>query len=332
MRGKNLGQFLKAIDLLGKAEGVTTDELAEELKVDKRSVYRLIQFMEELNFPITDDDKDHFEKKKRWKLEETFLKKLPNIKLPNISLTLLEIIALSFLKGEGRLYKGTDIEKNINSAFAKIDMFTPPGFSDKLDKVKTLFIPVSKFAKNYSGKEKIIEAITDAVFQKKTCLIEYHSFGEDTVKQFRVDPLHFFENNGGLYIFARITRFGDIRTLAVERILSLESTDDDFKYPKDFNPTHMLDSAFDIVYDDPVHAKIWFSSEQARYIKERQWAKEQKIKEQKDGSIILEIKTSGWWDIKKWVLSFGAEARVLKPEKLRKAVIEEIKAGLARYS
>ncbi|MBI3755524.1 MAG: WYL domain-containing protein, partial [Deltaproteobacteria bacterium] len=72
--------------------------------------------------------------------------------------------------------------------------------------------------------------------------------------------------------------------------------------------------------------------EQARYIKERQWAKEQKIKEQKDGSIILEIKTSGFWDVKKWVLSFGAEARVLKPEKLRKAVIEEMKAGLAGYS
>ena len=44
------------------------------------------------------------------------------------------------------------------------------------------------------------------------------------------------------------------------------------------------------------------------------------------------MKTSGWWDVKKWVLSFGAEARVLKPEKLRKEIIEEMKAGLARYS
>lgn len=56
------------------------------------------------------------------------------------------------------------------------------------------------------------------------------------------------------------------------------------------------------------------------------------MKEQKDGSIILEMKTSGWWDVKKWVLSFGAEAKVLKPEKLRKEIIEEMKAGLAIYS
>ncbi|MDP2681259.1 MAG: WYL domain-containing protein [Deltaproteobacteria bacterium] len=63
----------------------------------------------------------------------------------------------------------------------------------------------------------------------------------------------------------------------------------------------------------------------------RTWAKNQKIKEQKDGSIILEIKTSGFWDVKKWVLSFGAEAKVLKPEKLRKALSEEFTEARKYY-
>ncbi|MEK6539358.1 MAG: hypothetical protein AABZ21_01805 [Deltaproteobacteria bacterium] len=31
-------------------------------------------------------------------------------------------------------------------------------------------------------------------------------------------------------------------------------------------------------------------------------------------------------------MSFGAEAKVLKPDKLRKEIIEEMKAGLAIYS
>jgi len=126
--------------------------------------------------------------------------------------------------------------------------------------------------------------------------------------------------------------FISIRMLAVERIQAIELTNDSFVYPDDFDPEAALSSAFDIIYDDPIEAKIWFSAAQARYIKERQWAKEQKIKEQKDGSIILEMKTSGFWDVKKWVLSFGAEAKVLKPEKLKKTVIEEMKAGLAIYS
>lgn len=38
------------------------------------------------------------------------------------------------------------------------------------------------------------------------------------------------------------------------------------------------------------------------------------------------MNTSGWWDVKKWVLSFGAEAEVLEPAKLRRDVIDELKS------
>ena len=38
----------------------------------------------------------------------------------------------------------------------------------------------------------------------------------------------------------------------------------------------------------------------------------------KDGSIVLKMKTSGWYDVQKWILSFGAEARVLEPAQLKK--------------
>ena len=259
------------------------------------------------------------------------LKKLPNIKLPDINLSLPEIISLYFLKGEERLYKGTDIGKHINSAFNKIGVFAPNGLADKIDKIKTLFIPFSKFAKDYSGKEKIIESLTEAMLQKKTCHVKYHSFSDNKIKEFKIDPLNFFERKGGLYIFARITRFGDIRMLAVERIQAIELTNDSFVYPDDFDPEAALSSAFDIIYDDPIEAKIWFSAAQARYVKERQWAKEQKIKEQKDGSIILEMKTSGFWDVKKWALSFGAEAEVLEPKELREAIGNEIKKVMGVY-
>jgi len=70
MRGKNLGKFLRAVDLLAKAEGVTIDELSEELGIDRRSVYRLLEFIQEFGFPIY-EDKIRLEKKKRWKLEAT---------------------------------------------------------------------------------------------------------------------------------------------------------------------------------------------------------------------------------------------------------------------
>jgi len=93
----------------------------------------------------------------------------------------------------------------------------------------------------------------------------------------------------------------------------------------------LLESAFDIVCGEPIDVKIWFPAGQSRYIKERKWSKTQKIEDQKDGSIILSMTTSGWWDVKRWVLSFGADAKVLEPEELRKEIVEELEAAEDRY-
>jgi predicted DNA-binding transcriptional regulator YafY len=330
MRGKNLFKLLKTLDLLSRPQGTTIEEMAKVLEVDRRSVYRILNLVEDLEFPIYDEEVP-LERQKRWKLEESYLKKLPNMKLPDINLSLPEIISLYLLKGEAGLYKGTEIEGHIQSAFEKLGLFVPKDTFSQLEKIKALFIASSKMPKDYSGKERIIEQLTEAILQTKTCKIKYHSFYDDKVRHFKIDPLHFFENKGGLYLFVRATTFDEIRVLAVERILEVSISSLTFSYPENFHPEEFLETAFDLVWDDPVKVKIWFSADQARYIKERKWSKTQKIKTQKDDSIILTMDTSGKWDVKKWILSWGSEAKVLEPEELRKEIRDELAASLAYY-
>jgi len=330
MRGKNLIKLLRALELLSKPAGTTIEEMAENLEFDRRSVYRMINVIEELGFPIY-DDKVPFEKEKRWKLEESYLKKLPNIKIPDVNLTLPEIISLYFLKGESSLFKGTEIDKHTKSAFGKLSLFVPKDAFSKLNKIKALFVSTSKFAKDYSGREEIIDQLMDAMLKRETCYVKYHSFYDDKIKDFKIDPLNFFENDGGLYLFVKATTFGDILTLAVERIQEITKTGSSFKYPRDFDPEELLESAFDIVYEEPIDVKIWFSADQARYIKERKWSKTQKIEDQKDGSIILSMSTSGWWDVKRWVLGFGSNAKVLEPEELKNIIRNDLKSLREAY-
>jgi len=330
MRGKNLIKLLKAIELLSKPEGTTIEEMGAKLEIDRRSVYRMVNLIEELGFPLY-DDKIPLEKEKRWKLEESYLKKLPNMKVPDVNLTLPELISLYLLRSEGSLLKGTELEKHTKSAFGKFSMFLPKDAFSKLDKIKALFVSASKFVKDYSGKEAIIGQLMDAMLKNETCYLTYHSFYDDKIKNFKIDPLHFFENDGGLYLLVNTTTFGDIRTLAVERIQEITKTGSLFEYPKDFDPEELLESAFEIVYEDPVKVKIWFSAEQARYIKERKWSKNQEIIDQEGGSIILSIETSGWWDVKRWVLSHGKDAKVLEPEELRIDIVAELDAASRGY-
>ena len=323
-------KFLKAVDLLSKPSGTTIREIGKCLEISRRSVYRHLAMIQELSFPVY-EEKLLLEKEKRWKLDESYVKKLPNMNIPNADLTLSEIISLYLIKNKADIFKNSGVEKYIESAYKKLSLFLPENLFKQLDKIRTLFISSSKFAKDYKGKEKIIEQLTDAMLKQKTCYVEYHSFGDDKIKNFAVDPLHFFENNCGLYLMVNTTRFKEIRTLAVERINNITITGSLFEYPKDFNPDKLLETAFDIVYDDPIEVKIRFSAGQARYIKERKWSVTQKIEDQPDGSLILSMTTSGWWDVKKWVLSYGAEAEVIEPESLRKEIIDELKTSLKKY-
>ena len=198
--------------------------------------------------------------------------------------------------------------------------------ADRLERVKTLLITANKFVKDYKGKDEIIDNLTKAILQQKTCMAEYHSFGADEIKKFKIDPLKFFEWNNGLYLFVRVTKYDDIRVLAAERIINLTLTNDAYEYPDDFEPDSLLEGAFGLVYDDPITVKIKFSAHQARYIEERRWSKDQKIRKLKDGSIILTMTTSGWFDVKTWLFSFGAGAELLEPvdkrDEIRKAVRE----------
>jgi len=127
------------------------------------------------------------------------------MKVPDVNLTLLEIISLYLLRSEASLLKGTELERNAKSTFGKLSLFLPKDAFSKLNKIKALFVSASKFVKDYSGKEEIIGQLMDAIFKNETCYLTYHSFYDDKIKNFKVDPLHFFENDAGLYLLVNTT-------------------------------------------------------------------------------------------------------------------------------
>jgi len=60
------------------------------------------------------------------------------------------------------------------------------------------------------------------------------------------------------------------------------------------------------------------------------WHPTQTIRENKDGSIVLSFKTNHFFEVKRWVLSWGDGAKVLAPKELVEEVKQEIR-DTARY-
>ena len=75
---------------------------------------------------------------------------------------------------------------------------------------------------------------------------------------------------------------------------------------------------------------IRFNPRAADYIREKKWHESQQIRELKNGGVELTLKLSSLVEIERWILSWGGDAKVLKPRELADAVIKSAKAILAR--
>lgn len=82
--------------------------------------------------------------------------------------------------------------------------------------------------------------------------------------------------------------------------------------PADFDFEKFSESAFNVIWGEPQEVKIRFSPDQAPYIEERTWHPSQKIEKRADGSIDLTMRVANLWEIKRWLIGYGADAQVRK--------------------
>ncbi len=330
MRGKQLIQMLQVLEALSRQCGVTLRELQETLEVSRRTVERILSTMQQLHFPIYDEIEEG-EKEKHWHLEESFTKKLPNLTVPNLNLTLSEVISLYFIRWDDPIMRGTRIERWINSIFTKLGLLFPEEIKPAMDRIRKLRVTKNSAAKAYVRHENTLKQIVNAMLNQETIRLTYNSFSNNRKSDFETNPLHIFEDSGGLYLIAQRLHDSEIRTMAIERIQKINKTSREYEYPDSFCPETHLNSTFGIIDDGPISVKILFSNSQAKYITERIWVEGQTIDTNSDGSVIISFSTRGKWDVKKWILGWGPAAKVLEPRELAEEIRHDIEKMLKNY-
>jgi len=93
-----------------------------------------------------------------------------------------------------------------------------------------------------------------------------------------------------------------------------------------FSVSDWMGSAFQAERSDELtDVSIIFNTLTSRYIRERNWHPSQKIEENEDGTLVLQLQTSGLGEVKRWVMQYESAAEVLSPESLRQECIKEIR-------
>jgi predicted DNA-binding transcriptional regulator YafY len=140
-----------------------------------------------------------------------------------------------------------------------------------------------------------------------------------------VDPYRLWYAGGGLYLIAHCHLRRDVRLFAVERIRSITITDHPYQMPLGFDVEQYVQDALMIMRGRRIDVELLFSKKVATWVKDKLWHSSQELVPLRDGRLRMTLKVADTDELMGWILSFGSQARVVRPESLGAKVREEAK-------
>ena len=323
MRGDQLARQWRLIQRLANSRaGVSLDDLTDELECVKRTVYRDLDALMLAGFPVLSEKRDG----------RVFYRFLDGFRMGGSPFTPDEILALAFGEDLLRTLEGTVFHESIRSALAKIRAGLSPQLAAYLERLRESFRVLPGPHKSYSRFRDTIRVLNDAVLARRTVRIRYRTGSSGAVRRRDLDPYRVWYRSGALYAIGHDHRSGELRTFAIDRIREIEATERSFEVPASFDFDAMLASAFGVITDpDTQRVRVRFEPGWAAWVAERTWHPSQRVEPRPGGALELCMDVAGLAEVKSWVLSFGAGARVLEPEALRRDVEQELAKALRAY-
>lgn len=170
----------------------------------------------------------------------------------------------------------------------------------------------------------IIHAIQNGYILQFT----YQKHWEDFSTQRMVYPIAIKESQQRWYLVALDKKNDVVKTFGLDRISNLKVTDTKFK-PFAYKVEKEFQHAFGVeTYSPAEKVVLEFSKQQGNYIKTFPLHESQRIIEETEDSVILEIFIHTTNDIKMELLKYGSDAKVLSPISLQ----NEIKIRISEMS
>mgnify|MGYP006292301189 CR=1 FL=1 len=322
-RGDQLGRQWQIIQLLVSARrGWSAADLARELEVNPRTVYRDLEALQVAGFPLYTEK---VEGKNLWSVLDTVKHQVP------VPFSLPELMALYFGRDMLRVFQGTVFHDALDSLFHKVRTTLPPESVNYLERVEqTLHVGLKPY-KDYARFREMIQRAEEAAREQRTLEIVYYTMSRRREGRRRVDPYRIWFFNGTFYLIGHCHQRCEVRIFALDRIRMLSVSKERFEVPEDFDLEAFLRPSLGVFQGEPVRVRIRFAPEAAGYIREKVWHESQAITPEEDGSVVFEAEVAGLEEVRFWVLGWGSLAEVLEPEALREAVRAEARALVERY-
>jgi CRISPR-associated endonuclease/helicase Cas3 len=136
------------------------------------------------------------------------------------------------------------------------------------------------------------------------------------------------------YLIGHSSAPNALRAYKLERIESIRLTREGYSVPPDFPGLEVLRNAWSIVMGETTtRVVLRFSPRVKKRVLETQWHPSQQTREdpEKPGCLVWEVQVADTLDLLPWIRSWGADVEVLEPKPLRSALTREAQALAEMY-
>lgn len=181
---------------------------------------------------------------------------------------------------------------------------------------------------------EFLPSIIEAISKNLLVRIKYRSFNNPELKEFTVEPYGLKQAGRRWYLISHIPDYETMTVFALDRIKSLEITEEKFEYDKNWDLKSYFDEVIGVNLEDDYdceEVRLRVYGHQRNYIESLPLHRSQKLlkreKEYSDYSISLRPE----YEFQHEILKMGYNAEVLTPQWLRDEIIWQAEEILKLY-
>ena len=294
-----------------------TRHLCEEFEISARTAHRDIEFMRErVGAPLVYTQ----EQKGFYYSEQSF-------ELPGIWFTEDIIVALALAV---RLASSVPDKLIKDSLCAFLDELLDRSrkgdlcLEDISEKISVKNIEYSKAA----GAQ--FHIVTNSLFEGSPLEITYHSPHTSETTRRKIMPLHLLLYMGSWHIIAYCASKKGLRDFVISRIRSAEPIDEGIPLPSSLPSVKVyIRKNFGIMQGGRQSlVKLKFSPDVSRWVSEQVWHPSQKAALSNDSILTLQFPVADFREIRRKILSYGSDIKVISP----KSLADDIKAEIRKMA
>lgn len=320
MNVSRIYRLLRLVTLLQSGRSFTADQLADDLQVSRRTVFRDLNALELAHIPYYYDPAG-----KAYRISQHFF-------LQPVNLTLGEALALLILANSLTGQTNVPLLSSGAQAAAKLESILPEAIRQHVGSViDRLSLHLGPMAR-HEGAETYFEQISAAIARRNVCRMTYESFLEKKTLQHDVHPLRLVFVQRAWYLLAWSVRDRAVRTYKLIRIRKLDVKAETFPAGREAQLKDQFGQAWSMIPEGKLHkVHLHFEPKVAGNVAEVRWHPTQQVEWNPDKSIEFRVQVDGLGEILWWILGYGDQVKVIAPPALAKNVARVAEAVLEKY-